>query len=169
MGTTTTYDNFPPWIVMISNLFSLLIYILGVAITFQLSFIAAVSYLTLILAFEYRLISKHCIDCYYWGKICGFGRGRVSSTIFKKGDQTRFCEKEMSWRDIIPDLLISFVPLIIAIVLIIIKFNIILLSAAILLIVLTTAGNGLIRGKLTCKYCKQREFGCPADKLFNKE
>jgi hypothetical protein len=51
----------------------------------------------------------------------------------------------------------------------IIKFDFTLLFAAIILIVLTTVGNGFIRGKLTCRYCKQRELGCPAEKLFSKE
>jgi hypothetical protein len=75
----------------------------------------------------------------------------------------------MSWKDMIPDLLVSLVPLIIGIVLMIIKFDFILLFASVILIVLTTSGNGFIRGNLTCKYCKQRELGCPAEKLFSKE
>ena len=36
------------------------------------------------------------------------------------------------------------------------------------IVILTTIGNGFIRGTLTCKYCKQGELGCPADRLFNK-
>jgi hypothetical protein len=34
---------------------------------------------------------------------------------------------------------------------------------------LTFIGNGLVRGSLACKYCKQREIGCPAEQLFNKK
>jgi hypothetical protein len=69
----------------------------------------------------------------------------------------------------ITDLLVPLVPILIALVLIIIKFNLILLFAMIILIALTTAGNGFIRGNLTCKYCKQRETGCPAEQLFSKK
>jgi hypothetical protein len=65
--------------------------------------------------------------------------------------------------------LISLLPFIICIVLLIIKFDFILLFAAIILISLTTFGNGFIRGKLTCRYCKQRELACPAEKLFSKK
>jgi F0F1-type ATP synthase membrane subunit c/vacuolar-type H+-ATPase subunit K len=43
------------------------------------------------------------------------------------------------------------------------------LFAAIILVGLTTIGNGYIRGNLTCKYCKQREIGCPAEQLFSKK
>lgn len=168
METTTTHDNFPTWIVILSNLVSILIYISGFMLTLQLGWIAAVFYLIFILAFEYRLVSKHCVDCYYWGKTCGFGKGRLSSLFFKKGDPSRFCNNKFSWKDLIPDLLISLVPLIIGIIFMIIKFNFVILFAAIILIVLTTFGNGFIRGHLTCKYCKQRELGCPAEELFSK-
>jgi hypothetical protein len=68
----------------------------------------------------------------------------------------------------LPDLLISLAPLITAIVLMIIEFDILLLFAALIILASTTLGNGYIRGTLTCKYCKQRELGCPAEKLFNK-
>lgn len=169
METTKTHENFPVWIVILSNLFSILIYSSGFAITLQLGWIAAALYLVFILALEYRLISKHCINCYYWGMTCGFGKGRLSALFFKRGDPNKFCGNEMSWKDMIPDLLVSLVPFIIGIVLIIIKFDFTILFALIILIVLTTAGNGFIRGNLTCRYCKQRELGCPAEKLFSKK
>lgn len=169
MEITKTHDNFPAWIVILSNIVSILIYISGFMITLRLGWIAAGLYLVYILAFEYRLISKHCINCYYWGKTCGFGKGKLSSLFFKRGDPSKFCDKKMTWKDMIPDLLVSLVPLIIGIVLIIIKFDFIILFSAIILIVLSTMGNGFIRGNLTCKYCKQREIGCPAEKLFSKE
>jgi len=169
MEITKTHDNFPVWLVILSNLVSILIYSSGFIITFRLGWIAAVLYLVFILAIEYRLISNHCVNCYYWGKTCGFGKGRLSSLFFKKGDPAKFCMNEMSWKDMIPDLLVSLVPFIIGIVLMIIKFDFTLLIATIVLIALTTIGNGFIRGNLTCRYCKQRESGCPAEKLFSKK
>ena len=169
MENTKTHDNFPIWIVILSSLVSILIYSSGFIITFRLGWIAAVLYLIFLLAFEYRLISNHCVNCYYWGMTCGFGKGRLSALFFKRGDPVKFCNHEMSWKDMIPDLLVSLVPFIIGIVLMIIKFDFTLLFAATILIVLTTIGNGFIRGNLTCRYCKQRESGCPAEKLFSKE
>ena len=74
----------------------------------------------------------------------------------------------MTWKDMIPDVLITLIPLVAGIVLLIIRFDFILLSALLLLILLTTTGNGYVRGKLTCRHCKQQEAGCPADLLFNK-
>jgi len=75
----------------------------------------------------------------------------------------------MTWKDMIPELLIALIPLVMGIVMLIVNFKIIILAAVILLILLTTAGRGYIRGSLTCRFCKQRELGCPADKLFSKK
>ena len=169
MEITKTYDNFPLRIVILSNSVSILIYLSGFMITLSLSWIAAILYLVFIMALEFRLLSKHCVNCYYWGKTCGFGKGRLSSLFFKRGDPSKFCEKSFNWKDMIPDLLVSLIPLLIAIVIMIFKFNLVLLLAAIILITLTTIGNGFIRGNLTCKYCKQREIGCPAEQLFSKK
>jgi len=163
------YDNYPLWIVILSNTVSISIYGLGFMIMTRLGWIISILYLIYILILEYKLIRNHCINCFYWGKTCGFGKGRISSWFFKKGDISKFCANEMSWKDMIPDLLVSLVPFITGIVLMIIKFDYIILIALILLMLLSTIGNGFIRGTLTCRYCKQKELGCPADKLFNKD
>lgn len=158
-----------PWrIVLLSNAVSLSIYGLGFFIMFRVNWIVSILYLIFILSLEYRLLSKHCINCYYWGKICGFGKGRLSSLFYKKGDTSKFYSNEFSWNDMIPDLLVSLIPFIAGIVLLIIKFDYLILAALILLTFLTTTGSGFIRGKLTCKHCKQMESGCPAYELFNK-
>lgn len=168
MESIKTYDSFPVRIVILSNLVSILIYSSGIFIIHRIGWIAAALYFAFILVLEYRLLSRHCINCYYWGKTCGFGKGKLSALIFKKGNPADFCSKQMSWSDMIPDLLVPLIPLIIGIILIIIRFDIILLSVIVTIVLLTTAGNGFIRGNLTCRYCRQRELGCPAEKLFNK-
>jgi hypothetical protein len=168
METNKSYENFPVRIVILSNFVSIAIYGLGFFILFRLGWVFSILFLFYILIFELRLIRNHCTSCYYWGKTCGFGKGRLSARLFKKGDISRFCNKEMTWKDLIPDLLMSLIPLIIGIILIIISFNLILLFAICLLVFFTTIGNSFIRGTYTCKYCKQRELGCPAELLFNK-
>lgn len=169
MNKTANYENYPAWNVILSNLVSLGIYGLGLLIIYRLGLVFAILYLVYILLFELRLIGSHCTNCFYWGKVCGFGKGKISSWFFRKGDISKFCEKEFNWKDMIPDLLITMIPLTIGIILLIIKFNLLLLFALLLLILLTTVGNGYVRGSLTCKFCKQKELGCPADVLFTKK
>lgn len=169
METVKGFENFPRSIILISNLVSLSTYALGFYIMLQLGLVFSFLYLSYLLYLEYRLISKHCINCYYWGKACGFGKGKLSSLFFKKGDSSKFCSKEFTWKDMIPDILVSLIPIITGIILLIIKFDLILLSALVLIVALTTTGNSYVRGKLTCLHCKQRELGCMADKLFSKK
>ena len=168
MATSTTYENYPVGIVVQSNLVSLGIYGLGFFILLRLELVFSLLYVLYILALEYRLIRYHCPSCYYWGKSCGFGKGRLSSVFFKKGEPAKFCAKEMSWRGMIPDILVSLIPVAIGITLLIMQFDFIAFAALLLLVLLTTTGNRYIRGTLTCRNCKQREIGCPADALFNK-
>jgi hypothetical protein len=168
MATSPTYENYPIGIVIQSNIVSLGIYGLGFFIVLKLGLVFSLLFVLYILALEYRLIRYHCPACYYWGKTCGFGKGRVSALFFKKGEPSKFCAKEMSWRDMIPDILISLIPVVIGSILLIVQFDFLLLAALLLLVLLTTTGNGYTRGTLTCRNCKQREIGCPADLLFHK-
>jgi hypothetical protein len=169
METTNTFENYPLRIVIQSSLVSFGIYISGFLIFSKLGWIFAAIYLGYVMTLEIRLLRYHCTACYYWGKTCGFGKGRISALFFKKENSSAFCNNNFTWKDMIPDLLVSLIPLIIGLVLLIIEFDLLLLIALIVLTGLTTAGNGFIRGNLTCSFCKQREIGCPADKLFSKD
>lgn len=168
MEISKTYENYPVKTVLLSNLVSFGIYAAGFFIMLKTGLIVAFFYAVYILAMEFRLLRYHCTNCYYWGKTCGFGQGRLSALLFRRGNPADFCKNNFGWKDLIPDMLVSLVPFITGIVVLIIRFNWIVLAALILILWLTTSGNGYIRGSLTCKYCKQREIGCPAELLFNK-
>ncbi|MDD2612194.1 MAG: hypothetical protein PHR38_05345 [Bacteroidales bacterium] len=169
MPTPKIHKNYPLWIVILSNLISLSIYALGFFIMMKLNLIIAFIYLAYIFILEYRLIKNHCINCYYWGRTCGFGKGKVSALFFKKGDNSKFCKLNITWKDMIADFLVTLIPVVVGIILLLIHYDTILLIAILLLMLLTTYGNNAIRGQLTCKHCRQRELGCPAEKLFNKK
>lgn len=167
MSAIKEYENYPLGTVVLSNTLSLALYGLGFYVINKLGLLFSLLYLLYVLILEYRLI-KSCANCYYWGRVCGFGKGKISALFFKKGEPSRFCMKKMTWRDLLPDMLVSLIPLVIGVVLCILKFDFFLLLALLLILFLTTRGNGFIRGKLTCLYCKQKELGCPAYSLFNK-
>ena len=163
------YENYPFWIVFFSNLVSIAIYLIGAFIIYRIGLVWLILYLFFIGALEFRLMKGHCTDCYYYGKTCAFGKGRISSMFFKKGNANKFCKKQMTWKDILPDFMVSLIPVIVGITLLIIRFNWIIMILVILLFLLTFTGNGFVRGSLACKYCKQRKLGCPAEQLFHKK
>jgi hypothetical protein len=163
------YENYPWWIVLLSSLVSIAIYLIGAFIIYQINLVSLILYLLFIGILEFLLIQGHCVNCYYYGKTCAFGRGRISKIFFGKGNVERFCKMHMTWKDMLPDLMVSLIPFIVGIILLIKHFNWTMLILVIILLLLTSVGNGFVRGQLACKYCKQRELGCPAEQLFNRK
>ena len=76
---------------------------------------------------------------------------------------------KITWKDIIPDLLVSLIPVVIGILILINDFNWTLLLLVLTIFILTFIGNGFIRSRLACNHCKQRKLGCPTQKLFEKK
>jgi hypothetical protein len=161
-------EKYPLWIVMIANLVPLLIYAIGVYLLFRLSVFWAIAYLLFVLLIEFRLISGHCTDCYYYGRTCAFGKGRLSARFFPKGSPARFSAMEITGKDILPDFLTFFIPVLAGIVLLIREFSGTIVALIVVLLLLGFAGNALVRGRLACRYCKQRVIGCPAERLFQR-
>jgi len=163
------HENYPTRIVVISNLMTFLIYGIGAYILYRFSLIWVIIYVLFILLLEFRLLGRHCVDCYYYGKTCAFGKGRLSSRFFPKGKPEQFNQKKITWKDIVPDFLVFMVPILAGLMLLIQEFSWIVLISIIALFLLGFIGNALVRGQLACRYCKQREIGCPAQQLFDKK
>jgi Co/Zn/Cd efflux system component len=162
------YEKYPFWIVVVSNLLSLAVYLLGAMILFRVSTVALAIHLLYVAWLVLRLIRGHCVDCYYFGKMCFCGRGKISCLFFKKGDPQKFARMQVTWKSLIADMLVSLVPILAGIVLLFREFDWLLLVMIFLLFLLSSAGNGFVRTTLACRSCKQREAGCPADRFFNK-
>ena len=169
MRNEKIYDNFPVWIPLLSIVLSLSIYVTGFYIFLQLGILFSVLYALFCLWIEMKILRLSCVNCFYYGKNCGLGKGKVCALLFKKGNPGKFTEKEISWKDLIPDFMVLILPLVGGIVVLIRDFTWLVLGLMVILVVLSTAGNALVRGSLACKFCKQRETGCPAERLFNKK
>jgi hypothetical protein len=162
------FENYPCWIMLISNAVSIAICLIGAYIIYQLGILWLILYLLYILGLEIRLMKHSCVNCYYYGKFCAFGKGKLSSLFFKKGNPKDFIKRKITWKDILPDFLVSIIPILAGIILLILDFSWPILLSIIILVILTSVGNGFVRGSLACKFCKQRKIGCPAEQLFNK-
>ena len=169
MGEPPCYDQYPVWMVMVSSFLSISIYLIGAVILSQIGLVWFVLYVLFILLLELRLVRGHCVDCYYYGKTCAFGKGRLSCLFFPKGAPEHFSKMTITWKDIVPDFLVFIIPVLVGIALIIRTFSWILLLLIIALFILGFVGNALVRGQIACRYCRQREIGCPAQRLFDKK
>ena len=168
MKTLDSYENFPARIVLLSNSLGVSIYAIGAYVMARCGLWWAIGYLLYCVWIEIRLLRRSCVNCYYYGKLCAFGKGKLCALLFKRGDPGKFTEDQIRWVDLVPDFLVSIIPLIAGIVLLVTSFSWVILVLLVLLLVLSSAGNAFVRGSYACKHCKQRELGCPAEKLFNK-
>jgi hypothetical protein len=161
-------EQYPLSTVLASNLLSVLLYGTGICILFQAGIPWVIGYGIFILILETRLIGWHCVDCYYYGKTCAFGKGRLSSLFFRKGSPEKFLGMSLTWKDMVPDFLVFIIPVLAGILLLVQEFSWTILVLIMALFLLGFLGNAFVRGQLACRYCKQREIGCPAMQLFNK-
>jgi hypothetical protein len=166
---TEIYKNFPLRIVILCNLLPLLIYATGAYILSGFGILISVAYLLYCFTMEFRVLKLGCVNCYYYGKMCGTGKGKLCSLLFKQGDPRKFAETEISWAEMLPDFMVAIFPLIGGIVLLVMNFSWSLLAMLIFMALLYFWGNSLIRGPIMCKHCQQKIIGCPAERLFRKE
>lgn len=167
MKEQVCHENYPVSTVIVSNLVPLVIWITGAFIISRIGLPWALLYLLFVVALEFRLVSGHCRDCNYFGKTCAFGKGRLSALLFRRGNPERFTQLKIGWKDLVPDFLVFLVPVIAGIGLLIWEFSWTILLLVILILLLGFAGNAFVRGHLACRFCKQREIGCPAERLFD--
>jgi hypothetical protein len=163
------YDNYPPWIIILTNLFAIAVYFAGAYIMFTLNLITGIIYVAYIILLEFFVYKEACPHCFYYGKACAFGKGILASLILKKGNPKKFCEREIKAKDFIPQILVVLVPLIVGIAILISRgFNIYILIALLYPIFSWFVMNPIIYGKLACPHCKQGKICCPALKFFSK-
>jgi len=117
MESKECYEDYPFWIVISANLVAVSVYTIGALVIYQVGVIWLVLYLLYVLFLEVKLLRASCIHCYYYGRCCAFGKGKLSSLLFKKGDSNKFSQKQVTWKDMIPDLMVSIIPIIVGIVL----------------------------------------------------
>lgn len=165
-----TYESYPIWTVIIVNIFQLLVYVSGAYILFRLSFIMGILYILYILLLEFFLYKEACPNCYYYGKLCAFGKGKIAALFFKKGDPKKFCERELTWKDFVWQILVVLVPLVVGIALLISRgFHLLTLIALLYPVLSWLVLNPIIYGRLACPHCRQGKKCCPALEFFGKK
>jgi hypothetical protein len=100
---------------------------------------------------------SRCVNCFYYGRACNTGWGKVAAYLYAKGDESKYAEHygyaiflHLLW--VVP-LLASFLKLIMG------KSLFFLIFVLVYALVLWIEKVGL--KKLACRRCHQRDF-CPA-------
>ncbi|MBU0628496.1 MAG: threonine/serine exporter family protein [Nanoarchaeota archaeon] len=163
------YNKYPLWIVLVANIIMILGIIAGAYIMFRLHWITGIIYLVYVVFLEFTVYKEGCRDCYYYNSRCAFGKSYIAGIFFKKGDGKNFTKRKTSWKDLIPIMLGSIIPMIVGIALLISRgFHLLTLIAAIYPVVNWFVINPILYGQLSCKHCKQGSICCPALEFFSK-
>jgi hypothetical protein len=162
------FESVPWWMVVVCSGVGLAIYVIGFCLMARMGVVWGLLYAAYGVWMEWRLLSGSCRYCYYFGKRCGFGKGRICSWFLAKAPERGPSASQMSWRNLVPDFLVSLIPIGVGVVILIRSFSWPLLLLLFALVLLGSVGTGVVRGQVACKYCKQRELGCPAEQLFSK-
>lgn len=160
------FERYPIGTVVTANAVAWAIYGIGFSLMLRHGVPPALIYAACCLWVEFRVLTKSCRNCWYYGRRCGFGKGKLCALLFPRGDPADFLRKDITWWDIVPDFAVGLLPVVAGAVLLVRRFSWPLLLLVLLLLFLSTAGNGFVRGVLVCRHCRQRELGCPAQKLF---
>jgi hypothetical protein len=169
MEPVRPHENFPVSMILFAVLVTVSIYALGVVILSGFGKSMAALYLLYCLGVEIHVMSMSCVDCCYYGKWCALGRSKVAPFLFRQGDPKRFASKCMSWKELLPDMLVLLIPLVGGVAILIQGFSWSLAMMLAAFLALSFGGNYLVRSKIACKYCRQRELGCPAERFFGRQ
>ena len=169
MKKVKTYEEFPVWIPILAISVSVISYSIGAVILSGFGIIFSILYILYCIGIELMILFRSCKDCWYYGRICGLGKGKIAPLFVKKGDTKKFADRDISMVHMIPDFMVVIFPLIGGIIWLILDFSLYVLVLLIVLLVLFFSGTACIRSTFACKYCRQREIGCPADEMFSKK
>ena len=163
------YESYPAWVVIVSNLVTFSVYGAGLYLLYLVWPWLGLLFLIYLLWLEDSVLREGCVCCWYYGKACASGRGKLAPLLHKKGESKKFSEKDMSMKDMIPHFLVSIIPAITGVYLLIQSFDLLVLGLAAWPLIVTFLGNPIIYGKMSCPYCRQRKMGCPACEFFMKK
>jgi hypothetical protein len=98
--TTVCYGNYPTRLVAVNILEVLAALAVGVIIIAQFGWWAVLGYALIGVLAVVLSLAFGCTRCYYYGRVCGTGLGRIASIIFKKRDEEEFGQslsQTVSW------------------------------------------------------------------------
>ena len=106
----------------------------------------------------------------YVTKLSGLGiKAGTDQIILSTDGVIEFLKKEITWMSLVPDFLVSLVPLAAGIFYLVYGFNWPRLILVVVMAILAFPATGYVRVSIACGHCKQKEYGCPAVQFFSKD
>jgi hypothetical protein len=153
-------DKYPISSVIISNFLMLIWIEVGAFAIYMFHPVSGIVYTFLAVFMVYIFLRwTVCRHCWYYGKRCATGWGLISSTLFSKGDESKFTAKITQVSIAITYSLILIPPTIILIVLMVKSFAMIYVYTLVLFLIAGFLSSFVFRAR-SCAKCKLR-ISCP--------
>lgn len=154
------WEEYPKGYALLSNLPMLIWIGLGTAACWFLYPLIAWIYLTVALIMLYIVLRRLvCVNCYYYGKWCSIGWGKLAALLFKQGDIERFADSPGLKVAPMTYGTLTLVPVVLLTISLIKDFAIHKLVIMILLLLISFY-NGVLSRKKSCARCKMNTI-CP--------
>jgi len=153
-------EEHPKSIAVIGNLIMLLWISLGTVACWFFNPIVAGVYLAFAVVMVFIVLRKLvCTNCYYYGKWCPIGWGKLSALFFRKGSIEKFSTGIGVKLTPLTYGLLTLIPLVLIIISIIREFTVVK-AAVLVLLILVSIYSGAVSRKNSCMKCKMRLI-CP--------
>lgn len=153
-------EEYPKGRMIFGNIVMLLWFALGAIACWFFNPLATIFYLVFAVVMVYIVLRKLlCVNCYYYGKSCGIGWGKLSAALFKQGKIEEFNKGAGQKLAPLTYGILMVAPLILIIYSIIQVFTYYKIVILVLLLIVAIYSVGTSR-KPTCSKCKMRLI-CP--------
>ncbi|MHA1966204.1 MAG: hypothetical protein ACW964_00255 [Candidatus Hodarchaeales archaeon] len=160
-------EEYPIGIVCVSVTITIISYLLGAIVLYLVHPFLGFLFLLLVIFTILVSMKLRCTHCFYLGKYCNFGLGKLAAILFKKGNSKDFNNP----RKVIPTAILSFgtilLPIIAGIGLLIINFTLVNLGILLAYLLFGILPNFFVRGNY-CDKCMQGQLGCPSYEKMKK-
>ena len=155
------YAKYPLWIVGIFLLLTILSMALGAWIFFLIKVWLGIAFIVLNFVMLFVCMRYRCKYCYYHGKRCYMGLGKLAK-IFKKGNAKEFSKTKNLVPALVFMMITIFSPIIAGIIALIVSFSWLMLVLLIVYVMIAIIPNFFLKKSLCCDRCIQGKLGCPA-------
>ncbi|OQX20971.1 MAG: hypothetical protein BWK75_04200 [Candidatus Altiarchaeales archaeon A3] len=153
-------EEYPKSGIIVGNFMMILWIALGTIACYFFHPLIALVYFAFAIMMVFVVLRKLvCTNCYYYGKRCSIGWGKLSALFFKKGDIEKFSTSIGIKLAPLTYGLLTLVPIVLIIISIIQEFTIPKITVMIFLLLISFY-SGAISRKKSCENCKMRLI-CP--------
>jgi hypothetical protein len=153
-------EEYPKAAIILNNLVVILWIVLGAAACWFFHPFAGWLFLVLAITMVYGVLRKLvCTDCYYYGRWCSMGWGKLCALLFRQGDIERFGTGRGTRISSLIYGILAAIPPVLVVISMLRGFSVPKL-VILLLLLLTLAYMGVISRRKSCEKCRVR-FICP--------